>query len=226
VIRLRLLLAALSVLAVATGCATGERPSFVDDSGPTVSTGPLPTSGRQVASVAVVGDSITALSEVPLREALTAAGVGRIVIDAQPSRRIEVGNGVSEPLSGMRTISRMRAAGIEPEVWVIALGTNDVGSYPDAAAFDELIGQVLGLLPADAAVVWVDVYLPQRTGQVAVFNEALRARMVARGNSVVASWEQTVTTSAVDLISSDDIHPNAAGIDAFAATVVQALQRL
>lgn len=202
---------------------TGERPSFADE----METGPLPTVQRvQVDSVVVVGDSITAGSEPQLRAALAAAGVDGVVIDAQPGRRIEVGNGLDEPLAGVRVVRDRLAAGADPDVWVIALGTNDVGAYPDAAAYAGLVDQVLTQLPADARVVWVDVHLPRRAQAAAEFDAAVRDRVLTRPGGYVASWFDVASAPGAELLTADGVHPNAAGREAFAALVVQALQRL
>ena len=48
--------------------------------------------------------------------------------------------------------------GADPDVWVIALGTNDIAKYASSEEYGEVVQQLLDLLPADAPLVWVDAY--------------------------------------------------------------------
>ena len=81
-----------------------------------------------VASVAMIGDSITVGSLEELRAAFSAIGIGEVVIDAQSSRRISEVDHVG---SGVDAVAEVLAAGEPPDLWVIALGTERPGPGRD-----------------------------------------------------------------------------------------------
>ena len=180
---------------------------------------------KSLTSAVMIGDSITLGSNEALTASLSAAGIVNLTIDGVASRRIAVGNGTSEPLAGLKVIEQQRAAGANPDVWIIALGTNDVGGYPDAAAYTALIDSVIAMLPADSALVWVDVYRETFLQDTELFNTLLRDRLAARGNAVVVSWFDQVSVADSGLLQSDRLHPNEQGRLVFANLVAAAINR-
>jgi lysophospholipase L1-like esterase len=202
------LLALLGVTAVAASCST------------TTQGGSAATSG---GSVAMIGDSITEGSLAELTAALTAAGVVDPLINGDSGRRIESGR---DPLNGAQVLSDLLAIGVEPDVWIIALGTNDAGSYEGEEAYGALVDLMLDQLPADAPLVWIDVYRPDVPDDVGAFNSALRRRLADRGNAVVGSWFEIVSRPDQQLLQPDQVHPNGDGRVAFAALVVESLSRV
>jgi len=172
-----------------------------------------------VGSVTVVGDSITAASVDAIRATLSAEDVETVDVHGKERRRIEIGNGSSaEPLAGIEEIYQLIADGADPDVWVIALGTNDVGQYPDAEAYGRLVDTVLGMIPEDVPVVWVDAYRPDEPEHTAIFNEVLHDRIDDRENSAVAPWH-AFASSDQTILRKDDLHPNASGTEVFAAVI-------
>ena len=107
-------------------------------------------------TVAMIGDSITFMSTEPLQAALAATGLEVLAIDAQVGRRITVGEGAG-PIPAP-TIVEFIANSEPPDVWVIALGTNDIGQYADAGEFAAQVQTLLDLLPAAAPLVWIDTW--------------------------------------------------------------------
>ena len=180
-----------------------------------------------ITSVVMVGDSITEASSVQLTEALTAAGVDDVRIEGRASRRIEVGNGKGgAPLSGVGTVYSLLADGVDPSAWVIALGTNDVGSYAGADQYGALIDLITGMLPVAKSLVWVNTYREQFPEDTLVFNGVLADRLRARGNAVVADWFAVASAPEQTVLHSDKLHPNDNGKNALALLVVAALQQL
>jgi hypothetical protein len=103
-----------------------------------------------IASVVVLGDSISRATDEEYHATFAKAGISDVRVEAEVGRRIEVGNGKGAvPLSGVRTLFGLLADKVAPDAWVIELGTNDIGSYPDAEAYAGLIDQILGMLPVD-----------------------------------------------------------------------------
>jgi lysophospholipase L1-like esterase len=182
-----------------------------------------------ISSVAMVGDSITAASTPALRDAFSELGIDddKIVIDGETSRRIENGSGKNgHALGGVRVLTALLEDGADPSVWVIALGTNDVGLFGTPQECAELIEKITALLPPPVPLVWVNVYRETSLRQTRVFNEVLDGVIAARGDAVIADWYAVATDPDVDVLRSDHLHPNEEGQLAFANLVVQALQRL
>lgn len=223
-------------LGLVAGCSTTTTFAGPDGSTPTAdpeSTDETPDTAPpkqlEIKSVAIVGDSITAASAPALRDALAEMGFDDddIVIDGQTSRRIENGSGKNgHALSGVRTLTALLEDGSDPSAWVIALGTNDVGLFGTPQECAALIEQITDLLPPTVPLVWVNVYRSSNLRQTRVFNEVLDGVIASRGDAVTADWYSIATDPDVDVLRSDNLHPNDEGKIAFAELVVQALQRL
>jgi TAT (twin-arginine translocation) pathway signal sequence len=180
-----------------------------------------PTTAR--TKFAMVGDSITKASSKSLTEALQSRGFVDITIEAEVSRRIAVGDGKGEPLSGVKTLFTMLADGVKPDVWAIAMGTNDVGKYNDRDEYAGLIDQMLSMPDPTVPIVWIDVYNPNQLPGTKMFNTVLRERAAIRGNTTVESWFELASDPQEQILRNDHIHPNAMGTVVFASLVSKAL---
>jgi lysophospholipase L1-like esterase len=176
-------------------------------------------------SMAMVGDSITDGSTDALRYTLAAQGFTEVTIEAQTSRRIELGDGNGSPTSGVATLFAMLGdPDIDPDVWVIALGTNDVGQYKESEDYRRLVRLVLDMLPDDVPLVWVDTYRADRPAESEQFNEILLDEVSQRGDSVVASWhDQASRDDETEVLRDDGVHPNQHGRVVFAALVAEGI---
>ena len=116
-----------------------------------------------------------------------------------------------------------RSEGVTPDVWAIAMGTNDVGKYPDAEAYASLIDEMMSMPDQAVPLVWVDVYNPNQLAGTKMFNLVLRDRATARGNATVLSWFDLASDPAEKILRSDHIHPNDKGTLVFADLVSSAL---
>lgn len=169
-----------------------------------------------VRTLAMIGDSITNGSEVELREQLAVLGIEVQAIDAEDARRITF-DGTAE--SGLQAVTTL-AAQRPPDLWVIALGTNDIAQYDGAEDYAPVIEQLVDAVPADAPLVWVDVYLESSPTASAEFNATLRAALRERGNAIVVEWAALADE---DGVLRDGIHPSGYGIDKFAELVTTAV---
>ncbi|MCU1360212.1 MAG: hypothetical protein JWN99_1501 [Ilumatobacteraceae bacterium] len=202
-----------------------------DENAATVGATPVVTAGDPAAdridatSMAMVGDSITAGSADAIRYTLAANGFTKMDINGVVSRRIEEGDGTGSPLSGIRTLYTMLGdPTIKPDVWVIALGTNDVGQYSDPEEYRRLIDTVVAMLPADVPLVWVDTYRFDKKEASIAFNDILVQELDKRPNSVVASWHDQASRNADTKVLRDDgVHPNDHGRVVFAALVAEGI---
>lgn len=171
--------------------------------------------------VAMIGDSITNGSRAEIEYVLAAQGVEEVSIEAEDGRRIELGDGTGSPLSGQRALYTMLADGVSPDVWVIALGTNDAGQYADQADYARLVQLLVDMLPDDVPLVWVDAYRGDQPEGSQEFDDALRATLAGRPDTVVVPWSAIAADPTRDVLRSDDVHPNEGGRAVFATVVAQ-----
>ena len=169
--------------------------------------------GRRVA---MVGDSITVGSTPGLEAAAAELGID-LTIDAEVGRRMTVGN---SPDSGLDAIADLLADSGVPDLWVVALGTNDVGQYADGE-YTAQIETLLDALPAGARVVWIDVYVRDREDASDEFNDELADVLNARGGASIGDWTQFATG---DGVLSDGIHPSDDGASLFVDLVTQQIR--
>jgi lysophospholipase L1-like esterase len=218
--------ALLPAVALVTACSSDRgtltAPSFgeADASGPTPASG-VPAgavAGGEIQSVAMIGDSITVGSMGPLQDGFRALGLDVRAIDADYGRRIVVEGSANG--SGLDAVNAL-AASDPPDLWVIALGTNDVLQYPGADEYRAAIGALLTAVPANAPVVWVDTYLAEDPGQCDEFNATLRDTLDSRGTASVADWAAVASGEGVLV---DGVHPSEEGTQQFAAVVMAAVE--
>ncbi len=201
-----------------------------------------PVGTTEIDTVIMVGDSITVASTPQLETMFGQLGFGNVVIESKEGRRTALsfssnpsGSTVAENL--VNFIETAAADGAAPgvdddpgdhsnELWVIALGTNDIDQYSDpaerAAAINEMIQQV----PDESPLIWVDTFFRDRPEATAEINDTIRDRVSQRGNSVIASWSAVADDDGN--LRTDGVHPREQGSIVFANvvgnTIVQFLQ--
>ena len=194
--------------------AGGTLPLFggtVPPGGPAIDL--TPSAGRGGGrEVVVIGDSITVASAPRIL-----AGAGEIDADvtvlAEINRRIAVGN---DPSAGTDVVADVLASS-DPDVVVVALGTNDIGKYGSieeyAAEIDELVDQ----LPDDLPLVWINTYLSRTPDDSAAFNAALIETLSERGNATIGRWSSIAQQGGM---LRDGVHPSEDGEQRFADLVL------
>ncbi len=201
----------LGVLLALVGCSTTT----------TTASTPSTAAPATKTSVVVIGDSITDGSRQQVNDALAFAGYTDIVIEAVSGRRIAIGDGTTEPLAGVNELQNVLAIGAQPAVWVIELGSNDIGKYPESD-YPSLIDSITAQIPPTVPLVWVDVYVEHDLTGTAQFNDLLRARLADRGHATVAPWFESASDPAQAVLQDDRLHPNDAGRQRLAALIVDA----
>lgn len=171
-------------------------------------------------SIAVVGDSLTVSARDQIVEAFAAIGGEVVGFDALDGRKMV--DGTTDRPGGLAALQAAVAdPTIDPDVWVIALGTNDVGAQAEP---DELAADIAALLDAaDAPVVWIDVFVGAFTAESAEFGQLVRDAASQRSSVVVGDWFH----SALDLdpLVDDQVHLTESGKDEFAALMVDSVRR-
>ena len=185
-IRLALLLAAPVALLATASCSSEHESAAIAPYGtdstvavaPTVAAGTAaPADVIAVQRLAMVGDSITQGAQPKLEEAFAGLGLRDVVINAEQGRRMTAANSIT---SGVEGVEDVLAEGAPPDLWVIALGTNDVANYqpPDYAA---AINEVVAAIPAGAPILWIDCYLEGYPDLSKQFDTTLRQVLAAPG---------------------------------------------
>jgi lysophospholipase L1-like esterase len=167
-------------------------------------------------SAAVVGDSLTESAQDEIAAYLDGIGIDVVTIDGAQNRRMTHGD---HPDPGIDIVERI-AAVAQPEVWVIALGTNDVGAEVSPQQFAADVDALLTAIPAGAPVVWVDVWIRDRQDQVETANRVLRETVARRADTIVADWFSHGDDAGI--ITDDGVHLTADGRYMFAATIAAA----
>jgi lysophospholipase L1-like esterase len=178
-------------------------------------------------SVVMVGDSITQGSKDAIVYTLAASSLTDVIIDGVPSRRIQVGDGTTEnPEAGIDAIQRLLRAGVDPDVWVIALGTNDIAKYESVDDYALLITTVVALLPDDAPLVWVNAYRGDYPDESRQFDEVLADTLRDRDRTAVLDWAALASAPDQQVLRDDDVHPNPEGRAAFARLVASGIEQV
>ena len=175
-------------------------------------------------SIVIVGDSIVAGNRSAVAEVLLDRGL-EVTIDAQSGRNLTQSfpsrSGVVR--SGAETVAALREQGLRPRLWVIELGSNELGPIQrcqcaDPVAFaGERIDRVLAELPADANVAWVTVHNTERSRALSHFNNALHVR-----NLQQIDWHAAALTRGDWFL--DDVHPTVSGVFAFADVLATGME--
>jgi hypothetical protein len=232
------LVIAVAVAMAVSGCSAISSAGVSDDdrSGANASSAPVVSVGSQTgdsptgdiaatrpATVAVVGDSITVASAEELQEGLSTLGLEVVAIDAQVGRRMTVGE--RDRLYAGADIAALVANQSSPELWVFALGTNDIGQYDHGDEVVEQIETLLDRIPSDDPVVWVDTWIRDLPEQTEMVNTAIRTVIERRPGSLVVAWSDHASDAGV--ISGDGVHLTTdIGVRRFAEVVTTGVEAL
>ncbi len=178
------------------------------------------------ASVAVVGDSLTVSAAEEIEAALDAIGLDVLAVDAMESRRITQGRSSLPPgTSAVEAILEGLAIGDDPDLWVIALGTNDVASLGSLDGFRPEMRELLDLIPPDVPVIWVDLWIRDRSDSIRQANRMIRAELRQwDGGSAVVDWFAHGDDDGV--IASDGVHLTELGQQLFASSIADTVDEM
>lgn len=186
------------------------------------SDGSTAVGAAEIGTVVMIGDSITKGAQDVLGEQFDALGLD-VLIESENGKRIassSTGNPSGASVAG--SVAESGDGYHADEVWVVALGTNDIGQYSSDEEIAVAVEDVLAEVPADAALVWVDTWVVNRPEQSAALNSVIRQRVDARGNSIIAPW--TFLAGEDDVLSGDGVHPTTDGAAVFAFIVTDTVR--
>jgi lysophospholipase L1-like esterase len=193
-----------------------ELPAGAPSDLPEASLPPHALSDELPDTAAVVGDSLTESAQQEIAAYLNGLGIDVVAIDGAKNRRMVHG---AHPDPGIDVVERI-ARVTRPDLWVIALGTNDVGSEVSREQFAHDTEQLLAAVPPGAPVVWVDIWIRDRQPQVQVANDILRDTLGPRPDTIVADWFSHGDDPGI--VTADGIHLTDDGRYVFAATIASA----
>ncbi len=181
---------------------------------------------EEISRVVMVGDSITVGSTPDLQTGFESLGFDEVLIEAQQDKRMTTG-GNGNPAGA--DIAAFLAASDpdgdhDDEVWIVALGTNDINQYGTLEDIGAQIDQVLDAIPDDAAVLWVDTFYAGSDGGDGEINLMIADRLEERGNAAVVPW--SAYAGGDGAMSGDGVHPTELGQQIFAGLVVGAVGEL
>jgi lysophospholipase L1-like esterase len=183
------------------------------------------------AHVVVIGDSLTHNALVPLYRELSfprageAGGTYAVTFDAVPGRGVRTVRGVHDVVTYWD--EHLRAAvRLHPDVYVIALGTNDCRYAGKAGPYGGAIDFMLSRLPGDKPVVWVNIPMPRRYGScVAAADRAMVDARTRWPNLSVLDLRTPADASSAN-VRTDGIHLTAAGSALYARVLHAELDRV
>lgn len=170
-----------------------------------------------VDNIVMIGDSITVGSTPALEEAFADIGFDDVLIVSQNGKRIDRNADGNPSGTSVATFLTSERSDRSTELWVVALGTNDVNQYPEAdlrTAIDEM----LAAIPPESPLVWVDTFFGTQPDGAALVNDTIAELVERRGNATVARWSAVADGDGV--LTGDGVHPREAGTELFADTVV------
>jgi len=190
----------------------------------------------EIDTLVMVGDSITVASMPALQDVFARLGFDNVIIEAQESKRTADGgqsnpSGVSIASGLVESIESGESAEWDDdpadhsnELWVVALGTNDINQYSDPVERAAAINEMLDAVPVEATVVWVDTYIRNRPDGTDEINDTIIDRVGRRGNSVIARWSAVADDDGN--LRTDGVHPRDQGSIVFADTVADTISDL
>ena len=166
----------------------------------------------------MIGDSITKGSLPALDERFGLLGMSSITIEAENGKRMAVSSTQNPSGSSLAEfVAESSEADHSEELWIVALGTNDIGQYDSPDEVAAAVNEVLERVPDEAPLVWVDTYFRDRPEQQELVNSIIRDRVERRGNSVVAPWSAFAPEDGV--LTGAGVHPTSDGTEVFAFVV-------
>lgn len=184
------------------------------------SRGRSPTLGAAGPSAVIVGDSLTGGNADFITSQLRSAGLGSVRVEGLSARRIAHTfefRGLRD--SGIDRIRALRSSGVETDLWVIQLGTNDLVAIercecPNRVVFAAaLIRSLVDEIGRDDSIAWVTVHDQIRPELAADFNTAIFLASFSHPRMTMIQWQRRAADRPDWFL--DNVHPNVAGLRAF-----------
>jgi lysophospholipase L1-like esterase len=173
----------------------------------------------------VIGDSLAAGGSTRLTSELAATG-WTPAVDAKAGRSIVYDTDAR--YSGVARVNALRDAGIDPRVWLVELGTNDVyfvglcGCADRVKASEDRIQLMIDAIGPGHEIYWVG---PQRFDQSVLtneFNQALRNKVASGELAGVVDWSVLSQPHRQDWFA-DEAHLSVDGYTAWLSAIIDTI---
>jgi hypothetical protein len=200
--------------------AGGTLPLFggtVPALGPAIDLTPSQNADGDGREVVVIGDSLTVAAAPQI--VAGAAGIDAdVTVLAEVGRRITFG---LEPPSGTDVLAEVLADS-DPDLVVVALGTNDIGKFGTIEEYAAEVGELVDLLPEDQPLVWINTYHSRLRDESAALNAAVLETLSERGTATIGRWSSIAQRDG--MLRQDGYHPSDDGTQEFAELVVNEIE--
>ena len=167
-------------------------------------------------SLLILGDSITWGSDYFAKAQKLVAGDGQwanVVVDGQYSRRVAFPTPNSSiRMSGVKTYLKLKAAGLNPDAVIVALGSNDVALETKPEIYEKIIRDLMNTI-GNVPVTWLTVNRRDTKAIFArsvVFNTVLVKLTTEYPNLVLSDWSAIINDNP-KLMSWDKVHLTTTG---------------
>ncbi len=162
-------------------------------------------------SLLIIGDSITWGSDYFAKAQKLVAGDGQwanVVVDGQYSRRVAFPTpNTSIRMSGVKSFLKLKAAGLNPDSVIVALGSNDVALETKAETYEKIIRDLMNTI-GNVPVTWLTVNRRDTKAIFArsvVFNTVLVKLTAEYPNLVISDWSAIINDNP-KLMAWDKVH--------------------
>lgn len=168
------------------------------------------TVGRS-PSLLILGDSITWGTDYFAKAQKLVAGDGQwanVVVDGQYSRRVAFPtSNTSIRMSGVKSYLKLKAAGLNPDAVIVALGSNDVALETKVEIYEKIIRDLMNTI-GNVPVTWLTVNRRDTKAIFArsvIFNTVLVKLTTEYPNLVLSDWSAIINDNP-KLMSWDKVH--------------------
>lgn len=187
-------------------------------------------------SVVIIGDSIVNGNKQGVQAALAARRVPSWHINSKSGRMITTSTVINGSVvtSGLSAVDEVGAAGVDSRLWVVELGTNNLGMIRrcgcnDRVAFAlDLVSRMRETIGPDTRVAWVTVRANTMLPESIAINTALRQLADRDPGFTLIDWYDRAAGHP-DWFA-DGVHPNLTGVaqfsDLLATSIAQILPSL
>jgi len=162
-------------------------------------------------SLLIIGDSITWGSDYFAKAQKLVAGDGQwanVVVDGQYSRRVAFPTpNTSIRMSGVKSYLKLKAAGLNPDAVIVALGSNDVAMESKIEVYEKIIRDLMDTI-GNVPVTWLTVNRRDTKAifrRSVVFNSVLVKLTAEYPNLVISDWSAIINDNP-KLMAWDKVH--------------------
>ena len=152
-------------------------------------------------SLLIIGDSITWGTDYFAKAQKLVAGDGQwanVVVDGQYSRRVAFPTpNTSIRMSGVKSYLKLKAAGLNPDAVIVALGSNDVAMESKIKVYEKIIRDLMDTI-GNVPVTWLTINRRDTKrihARSVIFNSVLIKLTAEYPNLVLSDWYSVINSN-------------------------------